>query len=422
MSRELSLFDSVSDPDLDLDFDTPSGLKAATRLVRFQAAPGDPFGAVSVPIYQTATFVQNSVLEAGPYDYSRSGNPTRTALERQLAALEGAEGDRGAPSGAANEEVQALAYTSGMAAVAAVLRLAGPDRQILAAEDLYGGSHRFLARMLPGSAETVRFVDATDPAAVAAALVPGPWRKPIALLYVETPSNPLLQVVDVAALAELAHARGALLAVDGSLLSPLRQRPLDLGADLVVHSATKCLSGHSDLTAGVVATRDPLLARELAFRRNAEGTALAPFEAWLLLRGMKTLDLRLERQERTAARLAAFLAAHPGVRRVHHPGLPGHPGHDVHRRQSSGDGCLVSFETGCAEASRRLVEGLGLFALTVSFGGVGSTASLPCRMSHASVPAERRAGRLPDDLVRLSAGIEDPDDLLGDLARALAKC
>lgn len=325
MSRELSLAAPVADPAFDSA--TPRGLKAATRLVRFQAAPGDPFGAVSVPIYQTATFVQDSVLEAGLYDYSRSGNPTRTALERQLAALEGAEGDRGAPSAGAaaaeDDEVQALAYTSGMAAVAAVLRLAGPDRQILAAQDLYGGSHRFLARMLPGSAETVRFVDATDPAAVDAALVPGPWRKPAALLYVETPSNPLLQVVDVAALAELAHAHGTLLAVDGSLLSPLRQRPLDLGADLVVHSATKCLSGHSDLTAGVVATRDPRLAAELAFRRNAEGTALAPFESWLLLRGMKTLDLRLERQERTAARLAAFLAAHRGVRRVHHPGLPG---------------------------------------------------------------------------------------------------
>jgi cystathionine beta-lyase len=392
--------------------DAPRSLKPATRLVRFQPAPGDPFGAVSAPIYQTATFAQESALEAGPYDYTRSGNPTRDALERQIAALEGAEGDRGAP-------VHALAYTSGMAAVAAVLRLAGPDGTILAAEDLYGGTHRFLARLcLQGS---VRFVDAADPAAVAAALAPTPWQKPVSLLYVETPSNPLLQIVDLAALAELAHAHGARLAVDGSLLSPLRQRPLDLGADLVVHSATKCLSGHSDLTAGVVATRDPGLAAELAFRRNAEGTALAPFESWLLLRGLKTLDLRLERQERTAARLAAFLAAHPGVRRVCYPGLPDHPGHDVHRRQAAGDGCLVSFETGCAEASRRLVEGLRLFALTVSFGGVGSTASLPCRMSHASVPAERRAGRLLEDLVRLSAGIEDPEDLLDDLGEALGR-
>lgn len=238
---------------------------------------------------------------------------------------------------------------------------------------------------------------------------------------VETPTNPLLRIADLAAIARLVHARGALLAVDGSLATPLRQRPLALGADLVVHSATKALAGHGDATAGSIAAADPALARELAFRRNAEGTALAPFEAWLLLRGMKTLALRVERQEENARRAAELLARHPAVARVHFPGLADHPGAALHARQSSGPGSVVSFETGSPERSRRVVEALRLFPIAVSFGGVGSTASLPCRMSHASIPEEvRRARALPEDLVRLSVGIEDGQDLLDDLEQALA--
>ncbi len=222
-------------------------------------------------------------------------------------------------------------------------------------------------------------------------------------------------------MAGLAHAAGALLAVDNSLLSPYLQRPLELGADIVVHSATKCLSGHSDLTAGVVAVTDPALARELAFAQNAEGTALSPFEAWLLQRGMKTLAVRLDRQELNARRVAELLAGHPRVRRVHYPGLPSHPGHELQRRQASGAGSVVSFETGSVEASRRLVEATRLFTISVSFGGVGSLISLPCRMSHASIPAPvRRSRALPEDLVRLAVGIEHAGDLLEDLEQALA--
>jgi cystathionine beta-lyase len=376
-------------------------MKLATRLVRFQPAPGDAYSAMSPPLYQTATFAQASALESGPYDYSRSGNPTRRLLEQRVAELEGAG--------------HALAYASGLAALAAVVRVTAGGGEVLAGDDLYGGTYRLLSQQLAGQGVAVRYVDAADLAAVAAAI--GPRTR---LLLVETPTNPLLRIADLRGLAGLAHAAGALLAVDNSLLSPYLQRPLELGADLVVHSATKCLGGHSDLTAGVVAVTDPALARELAFAQNAEGTALSPFEAWLLQRGMKTLAVRLDRQESNARRVAELLAGHPRVRRVHYPGLPSHPGHQLQRRQASGAGSVVSFETGSVEVSRHIVEATRLFTISVSFGGVGSLISLPCRMSHASIPASvRRSRALPEDLVRLAVGIEHAGDLLEDLEQAL---
>jgi cystathionine beta-lyase len=377
-------------------------MKLATRIVRFRPAPGDPHAALSPPLYQTATFAQASALESGPYDYSRSGNPTRHLLEERVADLEGAG--------------RALAYGSGLAALAAVVRVAAAGGEVLAGDDLYGGTYRLLSRVLRGQGVRVRYVDLTDLAAVAAALTPR-----TRLVLAETPTNPLLHVADLRALAALAHGRGALLAVDNSLLSPYRQRPIELGADLVVHSATKCLSGHSDLSAGVVAVADPALAAALAFQQNAEGTALSPFESWLLLRGLKTLAVRLDRQEASAQLLAEFLAAHPRVCRVHYPGLAAHPGHALQRRQAEGAGSVVSFETGSVETSRRLAEAVSLFAIAVSFGGVASQISLPCRMSHASIPAEVRRRRvLPEDLVRLAVGLEDAGDLIADLGQALA--
>jgi cystathionine beta-lyase len=380
-------------------------VKPATQLARFHAAPDDPYAATATPLYQTATFAQESAVQTGAYDYTRSGNPTRSALEERLARLEGA--------------ARALAYGSGVAALAAVVRTVASGAaggQVLAGTDLYGGTYRLLSRLLEAEGIAVRYVDATDPEAVAAAC--GPRTR---LLLVETPTNPLLQIVDLEALARLAHARGALLAVDNTLLSPYFQRPLRLGADLVVHSATKALAGHGDVTAGVVAVADPALGEELAFRRNAEGTALAPFEAWLLLRGLKTLAVRLDRQEENAIRIARFLARRPLVRQVHYPGLPNHPGRALHFTQATGCGPLVSFTTGSPERSRRIAEATEIFTLAVSFGSVGSLVSLPCRMSHASIPAEVRATReLPDDLVRLSVGIEDAGDLEADLEQALA--
>ncbi len=376
-------------------------MRIATRIARFRPAPGDPHAALSPPLYQTATFAQASALESGAYDYSRSGNPTRHLLEERVADLEGAG--------------RALAYASGMAALAAVVRVAATGGEVLAGDDLYGGTYRLLSRVLHGQRVRVRYADLADLDAAAAAITPR-----TRLLLAETPTNPLLHVADLRALAGLAHARGALLAVDNSLLSPYRQRPIALGADLVVHSATKYLSGHSDLTAGVVAVADPALAARLAFQQNAEGTALGPFESWLLLRGLRTLAVRLDRQEASARRLAELLAADRRVRRVHYPGLAAHPGHALQRRQAEGAGSVVSFETGSVEASRRVAEAVRLFAIAVSFGGVASQISLPCRMSHASIPrAVRRRHVLPEDLVRLAVGLEDVEDLAADLGQAL---
>lgn len=376
-------------------------LKPDTRCVLL-ADDADPWRASSPPLYQTATFRQPSADEMGAYDYSRTDNPTRALAERQLAALEGAR--------------HALAYASGMAAIAALLRLLEPGEEIVAGDDLYGGTTRLLAEVAPRTGIAVRFVDVTAPDEVAAAL--GPRTR---LLLLETPSNPQLRIAPLAELAELAHRRGVRVAVDNSLLSPLLQRPLEHGADLVVYSATKILGGHGDLTAGAVITDDPSLRDLLAFHRNAEGTALAPFDAWLLMRGLKTLALRVERQSETAATIAAYLASSPVVERTYSPALPDHPGRALHRRQSRGSGPLVSFTTGDPARSAALVESLEIFSIAVSFGAVGSAATLPCRMSHASVPAALR-GRLgpPPDLVRLAIGLEHPDDLLADLDRALA--
>lgn len=358
-------------------------MKFSTRCVRVRDER-DPYGATAPPIYQTATFQQASAVEFSEYDYSRTANPTRSLAERHVAALEGGR--------------FGYAFSSGMAALSAVLRLAAAGDEILAGDDLYGGTVRLLARVAPRLGLQVRYVDVTDPRAVEAAI--GERSR---LLLLETPSNPLLRVADVERLSALCRRRGVRLAVDNSLLSPVLQRPLELGAHLVVHSATKLLSGHGDVLAGAVVTDDPQLAEAIAFHQNAEGSGLGPFDAWLLLRGMKTLALRVERQAASAARIAAWLRAQPGVLRVHGCAGP-----------------LVCFSTGDEVRSRRCVESLRLFSIAVSFGAVGASVSLPCRMSHASIPIELSERLMPPpDLVRLSIGIEDPDDLIADLAQAL---
>jgi cystathionine beta-lyase len=375
-------------------------MKTSTLCVHLPSG-GDPYGATAPPIYQTATFRQPGATEFGEYDYSRTANPTRALAEQQVAALEGG--------------AFACAFGSGMAALVAVTRLVKAGEEILAGDDLYGGTVRLLFRVAPELGVRVRHVDTTDPAAIAAAISPA-----TRLLLVETPTNPLLRIADLERLAEIAHARGVLLAVDNSLLSPCLQRPLALGADLVIHSATKFLCGHGDVSAGAVVTDDPVLHERLAFHLNSEGTGLAPFDSWLLLRGMRTLALRVERQCATATRIAAFLAGHARVEKVFFPTLAPPEVREIHERQASGPGSVLSFTTGDPERSKRIVEAARLFSIAVSFGSVGSSISLPCRMSHASIPADLR-GRLgpPADLVRLSVGIEDGDDLIADLARAL---
>jgi cysteine-S-conjugate beta-lyase len=375
-------------------------MKISTQCVHFDSE--DPHCSISPPIYQTATFRQPSADEFGQYDYTRSGNPTRSLVERQIARLEGAE--------------YASAFGSGMAAISALTRLLAAGEEVIAGDDLYGGTVRLLDQVLPRQGIGVTYVDPTDVQAVREALNPR-----VRVILIETPSNPTMRIADIRALADVAREAGALLAVDNSMLSPCFQKPLELGADIVVHSATKFLCGHSDVTAGALVTNDYDLHRRIAFDQNAEGAGLSPFESWLLLRGMKTLSLRVERQNESARKIAEFLSNQPEVAQVYYPGLAGHPGRHIHHLQSTGDGAVISFTTGDVALSRQVVESTQLFDIAVSFGSIGSTISLPCRMSHASIPQALR-GRLapPPDLVRLSVGIEDVDDLIEDLSRAFA--
>jgi len=370
-------------------------MKTSTRCV--QLGRGDyAYGAIVPPIYQTATFEQPTATEFGEYDYTRSGNPTRTLLEQQLADLE----DAG----------YARAFASGMAALTALTRIVKPGEEIVAGDDLYGGTVRLLDRIASQQNIAVRYVDTTNGNAM---------RKVVTsrtrLILVETPSNPLFHISDIRQLGLIAREAGAYLAVDNSMLSPILQRPLNFGADVVVHSATKFLCGHSDVTAGALITNDPELHKQFSFQQNAEGAGLSPFESWLLLRGLKTLALRVERQNASAEKIARFLQTRPEVSRVFYPGG------EVHNKQATGNGAVVSFTTGDDKLSSEIVQSTRLFKIAVSFGSVGSTISLPCRMSHASIPPALR-DRLapPSDLVRLSVGIEDVDDLLADLERAFA--
>lgn len=375
-------------------------MKNATRCVELD--PADQFGSVSPPIYQTATFHQSTATGFDEYDYSRSGNPTRSQLERKLADLEHGS--------------HASAFASGMAAITAVTRLLETGDEIIASDDLYGGSVRLLEQVLPRQGIAVRYVDTTDARAVNQSFTPK-----TKLLLVETPTNPTLRITDIAELAKIVHAHRALVAVDNTMLSPYLQNPLKIGADLVIHSATKFLCGHSDVTAGAVITNDTDLYKRIAFVQNAEGAALAPFDSWLLLRGIKTLALRVERQSSSALEVAEFLRDQAAIRQVFYPGFADHPGHDIHARQASGGGSVISFTTGDTEISRRIVESVRLCSIAVSFGSVNSSISLPCYMSHASVPESLR-DRLapPADLVRLSIGIEDVDDVIADLEHAIA--
>jgi cystathionine gamma-lyase len=376
----------------------------ATRAIHAGQQPDPATGAVVVPIYQTSTYAQDALGKHRGYEYSRTGNPTRAALETCIAALEGG--------------AHGLAFASGMAAEAAIMQLLKPGDHTVAVDDLYGGSYRLFRRVLEPMGLTFSFVDGTDLTAVEKSLTDR-----TRMVWVESPTNPLLKLVDIEAVSKLAHAREALLVVDNTFMSPYFQRPLSLGADIVVHSATKYLGGHSDVIGGtLVVNRDDLFER-LSFLQNAVGGVPGPMDAWLVLRGIKTLAIRMREHEHNARQVAAFLVDHPKVARVFYPGLADHPQRDLARRQMSGFGGMISFEVkGGLEPARRVVERTRLFTLAESLGGVESLIELPAAMTHASIPAEtRRAHGVTDGLVRASVGIEDVADLISDLDRALAQ-
>jgi cysteine-S-conjugate beta-lyase len=374
-------------------------MKTSTRCVQLGRGQ-DAYGAIVPPIYQTATFEQPTAREFGEYDYTRSGNPTRSLVEQQLADLEDAR--------------YGSVFASGMAALTALTRIVKSGEEIIAGDDLYGGTVRLLDRIASHQNISVRYVDTTSGDELRS-VVTGLTR----LILIETPSNPLIRISDIRELSSIAREAGAYLVVDNSMLSPVLQRPLNFGADIVVHSATKFLSGHSDVTAGALITNNATLHQQIAFQQNAEGAGLSPFESWLLLRGLKTLALRVERQNSSAEKIARFLQTRTQVTQVFYPGLTDHPGSEIHKAQACGNGAVVSFSTGDEKLSTDIVESTRLFKVAVSFGSVGSTISLPFRMSHASIPLGLRDQLAPSsDLVRLSVGIEDADDLLDDLQRA----
>jgi cystathionine beta-lyase/cystathionine gamma-synthase len=368
-----------------------------TRAIHEGQEPDPATGAVTVPIYQTSTYVQEAVGEHKGYDYSRVANPTRRALELCLASLEGAE--------------YGFAYSSGMGATTTVMHLLSPGDRIVAVNDVYGGTYRLLSKVYEPKGYDVDFAPHD---AIAGAI-----DERTRLVWLETPTNPLLNIVDIRAAADAAKAAGAVVVVDNTFATPYLQRPLELGADIVVHSTTKYLGGHSDLIGGFAATNDPTIAERLAFLQKSLGAVPGPFDAWLVLRGVKTLALRMRKHCENARAIAEFLDGHPAVERVLYPGLPAHPGHELAARQMSGFGGMVSFLAAGAEEAEALVARTQLWKLAESLGGVESLIEVPAAMTHASTADAPFAA--PRNLVRLSVGIESADDLVADLEAALVR-
>ncbi|MEE9179820.1 MAG: cystathionine gamma-synthase [Vicinamibacteria bacterium] len=375
----------------------------ATDAIHAGQEPDPTTGAIVTPIYQTSTYVQQGLGRHRGFEYARTQNPTRSAVEANIAALE--------------KGIGALAFSSGMAAISAVVTFMKQGERVVVTEDLYGGTYRLFERVLTQFGIRFSYVDSSRLDVVEKAM-----GEDVKLVFLETPTNPVLRLTDVKAVSDLAHRFKARVVVDNTFMSPFFQRPLELGADLVLHSATKYLNGHSDSIGGVVVAARKEDTEHLAFVQNAVGAILSPFDSWLLLRGTKTLALRMERHNTNAIALAAFLSKHPKVQKVYYPGLPEHPGHELAKQQMSGFGGMLSFETGSLEAAQRVLEGARVFSLAESLGGVESLISHPATMTHASIPVEDRLRfGVTDGLVRLSVGVEDLEDLQADLDQALAK-
>src|SRR5919109_2136358 len=374
-------------------------MRFETRAIHVGQDPDAEFGAVSVPIYQTSTYAQPAVAKPKAYDYARSGNPTREALQEVLASLEGG--------------TRALSFSSGLGATTTLLLTLRPGDHVVLGDDVYGGTYRLLARVMNGWGVEFDTVNLADEVSLRSTI-----RDRTRIVWLETPTNPLMKIVDIERVAAISREAGAMCVVDNTFATPYLQRPLELGADVVVHSVTKYLGGHSDLVSGALVVKDQEAADRIAFLQNAVGAVPGPMDCYLALRGVKTLALRMGAHCRGAEKVASFLAGHPKVARVHYPGLPDHPRHDLARRQMRGFGGMVSFEANSPEEAVRVAESTELFFLGESLGGVESLIEVPGPMTHASVAGSPLEAS--PSLVRLSVGIEHPEDLVADLQRALS--
>ncbi len=375
----------------------------STICIHAGQVPDPSTGAIITPIYQTSTYVQDALGQHKGYEYGRTQNPTRGAFEANIAAME--------------HGVAAFGFASGMAATNAVMTLLDAGDHVVVTDNTYGGTYRLFEQVLRRYRLEFTYVDTSRIDEITAAIRPA-----TKMLFIETPTNPTLRLTDISAASDAAHRSGVVVAVDNTFASPYVQRPLDLGADLVIHSTTKFLNGHSDSVGGAVVARHADHAERLRFIQNAAGAIIGPMDAWLVLRGTKTLPVRMERHNANALALAEYLASHPKVTRVHYPGLSSHPEHDLARRQMRGFGGLIAFELGSLDRARTFLNSLRLVALAESLGGVETLISHPATMTHASVPQDRRLRiGIPDDMVRLSVGIEDVEDLRDDLSQALER-
>ncbi|HEY9500802.1 MAG TPA: cystathionine gamma-synthase [Pyrinomonadaceae bacterium] len=375
----------------------------ATTAIHTGSEPDEATGSVTVPIYQTSTYAQDALGKNKGYEYARTQNPTRFALERNIAALEGAR--------------FGYAFASGMAAIDATLRLVKAGEHVVVSDNTYGGTARLFTRILANYNIEFDFVDTSDPSNVESAL-----KQNTRMVFLETPTNPVMIVTDLKEVSEIAHRAGARVVCDNTFMSPYLQRPLEFGVDIVVHSTTKYLNGHSDGVGGVVVLNDEEDANWIGFVQNSAGAILSPFDSWLVMRGTKTLALRMEQHDRSGRAVAAFLEEHPKVKKVYYPGSVSHPQHALARRQQKGFGGMVAFDVGSLAAARTVLESVKLCTLAESLGGVETLISHPATMTHASVDAAKRERLgITEGLVRISVGIEDTDDIVADLDQALDK-